>query len=84
MTLHPFSRPTSPCCDDSGRDDSGVTTAEYAVGTVGASAMAAVLVRLAGDGTLLELVRPWLELGLRDLPWADGWPFLRPFRGILR
>ena len=79
MTLHPRGRPTSPR-----RADAGLTTAEYAVGTVGASAVAAVLVRLAGDGTLLELVRPFLELGFSDLPWTDGWPFVRPFRGILR
>ena len=72
---HPSPRP---------RRDAGATTAEYAVGTVGACAVGAVLVRLAGDGTLLELVRPFLEIGLRDLPWSDGWPFVRPFRGIQR
>jgi len=66
------------------RHSSGATTAEYAVGTVGAATIATVLVRLAGDGTFLELVRPFLEIGLRDLPWSDGWPFVRPFRGIGR
>lgn len=66
------------------RDDSGVTTAEYAVGTVGAATIAAVLVHLAGDGTFLELVRPFLEIGLRGPSWPDGWPFVRPFRGIAR
>ena len=71
-------KPPGPSC----HDDAGATTAEYAVGTIGASAIAAVLVRLAGDGTLLELVRPFLELRLKDLPWTDGWPLVRPFRGI--
>lgn len=66
------------------RHSSGATTAEYAVGTVGAATIAGVLVRVAGDGTFLELVRPFLEIGLTDLPWVDGWPFVRPFRGILR
>lgn len=76
---HLLVRRTSRC-----RRDSGATTAEYAVGTVGAATIAALLVRLAGDGTFLELVRPFLEIGLRDLPWSDGWPFVRPFRGIGR
>lgn len=74
--------PHHPTQPPARRDERGMSTSEYAVGTIGATAVAAVLVRLAGDGTLLELVRPFLDLRLRDLPWTDGWPLVRPFRGI--
>lgn len=39
------------------RGERGMTTAEYAVGTLGAATCAAVLVRLGGDGWFFDQLR---------------------------
>lgn len=46
------------------RTDRGMTTAEYAVGTLGACTFALVLHRLGTDGTWLDLVREAIRQAL--------------------
>lgn len=56
--------------------DSGMATAEYATGMVGAVIIAMLLYRLGTDGTFYDLLRPIFEkvrdsLGIFDL--GRGW-----------
>ncbi len=46
------------------RRESGMTTSEYAVGTVGACGLAAVLVHLGGDDWFVGLVKDLLARAL--------------------
>lgn len=62
------------------RRDHGMTTAEYAVGTLGAATCAAVLVRLGADGWMFDQLREIIvraldpttviELLHRGRPWT--------------
>ena len=49
------------------RTDHGTTTAEYAVGTLGACTIALVLQALASDGSIFELISGLFRL-------LDGFP----------
>lgn len=49
------------------RTDHGTTTAEYAVGTLGACTIALVLQALASDGSIVDLIGGWFRL-------LDGFP----------
>ena len=49
------------------RTDHGTTTAEYAVGTLGACTIALVLQALASDGSILDLISGLFRL-------LDGFP----------
>lgn len=62
------------------RCESGMTTAEYAVGTVGACGLAAVLVHLGADDWFLDLVRDLLAGALDPRSLVDL--FDGPRRGI--
>lgn len=58
---HRTSTSAVPCFRRAGtarsRDERGMTTAEYAVGTLGAATCAAVLVHLGADGWFFEQLR---------------------------
>ncbi|MCL3817393.1 DUF4244 domain-containing protein [Aeromicrobium wangtongii] len=59
------------------QDDEGTTTAEYAVGTIGACTLALVLHELVADGYWFERVT---EIFVRALRWhnfLDGVPIPR-------
>ena len=62
------------------RRESGMTTSEYAVGTVGACGLAAVLVHLGGDDWFLEMVKDVLTRALDPRSLIDL--FGGPRRGI--
>lgn len=48
---------TEPAVPSSGRDERGMTTAEYAVGTVGACSVGGLLVKVAQSDWFNDLIR---------------------------
>lgn len=67
MTRH---RPT--------RDETAMSTAEYAVGTVGACTVAGVLVHLGGQDWFVDLIRSILEGALSPRGLLDLVPITVP------
>ncbi len=55
-------------------DDQGTSTAEYAVGTLGACTVALVLHQLATDGYLLDQLMEIIRRALSWGPLFDGVP----------
>ncbi len=67
MNVHPQPDPTPPTSCDEGVTDQGMTTAEYAIGTLAACGFAALLVTIlrSGEvqGLLLGIIHHALSLG---------------------
>lgn len=54
------------------RDERGMTTAEYAVGTVAAASFAGVLIKILTDPTLQELILNLIRLLLQTFMQVSG------------
>lgn len=72
--MNTSARPT-PTLPGRRRSDSGMATAEYAVGTLGAATIGAVLIHLAGTDGFLDLLRDLFRraFAIVDTPFRGPW-----------
>ncbi len=81
--MHPFTTLVSTLvAARARRRDDGTTTAEYAVGTLGAVTCAAVLLRLGTDGWFLDELRDLLVRALDPVALVEHLRRVRPWTGL--